>query len=536
MLATGTSNLAHASGHPFLVGLPLAPVRAALRITRGPGSALLTPEDERPAARAQSPAPRASAAPAAAGAPADREAKARWLPWLALYVSVANHLLALVATAVLYLILRAVFAPATAVVGAVLYGVNPWSVQWATLSRPEGTQADLIVLLVAALYLAYRATAPSRKVAGYAAAAGLLTLAVLVKYNAVLLATLPALVLLADRVPWGLRARALAWALALALAGYWTFIALYHRPSTGTWKFAYARGHNLYERLRRSPVTLDDPENGPASKTLAILLRVLPPEPPFCCGPTLMSRVDWVPAAERAIWRERWLPLLRRRDPATLTRLWLEVRGRPPGKVLTLHYHLGLAEADALLRDVFAEAVQARPGAYWRGTATLFARVFVTAPEVLVPVLDPRLTADAPLAVLADPGQRSSAGWGFARHASGAYRSRVLDYKGEPALWVPGMALVTQALGWTRLPPPLWWLLALAGVALAPARGDGADPPVARWGPLLVLIALLAYLAGWSLVFEVRTKDLRLVEPLLHALVAIGIMRLVHLVRPRAMR
>jgi len=60
----------------------------------------------------------------------------------------------------------------------------------------------------------------------------------------------------------------------------------------------------------------------------------------------------------------------------------------------------------------------------------------------------------------------------------------------------------------------------------SPLRGTGADPGSARWGPLLVLAIMLAYFAGWSLLFNIRNKDVRLVQPLFDGLVAVGLWRI----------
>lgn len=518
MLATRSSNLAHAGGYPFLVGLPLAVPRAVLAALRGPGSALLEPvEGTRPGAPASTPTPRT-----------DVETKQALLPVLTLYVTVANHLMDAVAVAVLFLLLRAVCSVAAAVLGALVYGLNPWNVQWATLSRPEQVQSNLLVLMVGALYWARRVETPRKKRAGYAAAAALFVLCVLVKFNAVLFVLLPAVILLTDPSPWRERVRLGAISLVTGAAVYGAFVTLYHAPSTGTYVLAYARGHNLYERLQRNPVPLFRPENGIASQKFAILTRVLPPRAPSCCGPTLFSHVDWVSPEERRPYREEYLPLLRSEDAAFVERVYATVKDRPAGAWASVHYYLGLKEGDELLTRVFFEGVSAGPGAYLAGAWRLFLDTFIARPEVLVPVVDPQLGADPPLNVLADPRNLERLRFGFVRIATSEYRSRELDYKGSPAIWLPGVRTVSYALGVTGVPTLLLWVISAVGVLLALLeRGDGGrDPQAARWGPALLLVSLVVFIAAWALLFNVRNKDVRLIQPLFDGLVAVGLWRI----------
>jgi hypothetical protein len=518
MIATGSSNLAHASGYPFLVGLPLAIPRTVLAALRPQGSALLVPEEARPAAP--------SAPPALART--DLEMKQALLPILTSYVGLANHLLDALSIVALFFLLRAVFSVTTAVVGALLYGLNPWNVQWATLSRPEQVQSNLLVLTLAALYWAHRTLSPARKRLGYAVAGALFILCVLAKFNALLFVLLPAVALATDPSPWRERIRLAGISLVTGAVVYGGFLVGYHAPSTGTYDLSYARGHNLLVRLQRNPVPLFSPENGIASKKLAILTRVLPPEAPSCCGLTLFSHADWVPPEERRPHRERYLALLRSRDAALVQRLYTAVKERPEGQWNAIHYYLGLKEGDGLLREVFYEGVRARPGTYLAGAWQFFREAFVERPEVLVPVVDPRLGADPPLNVLADARNLEPLRFGFVRLATSDYRSRELDYKGSPAIWLPGATVVSYALWITRLPMLLAWLIIGAGVlqALLDGRGSGADPSVARWGPPVLLGTLLVYLGGWSLLFDIRNKDMRLVQPLLDMLVVVGLWRI----------
>lgn len=257
----------------------------------------------------------------------------------------------------------------------------------------------------------------------------------------------------------------------------------------------------------------------------AILTRVLPPEAPSCCGPTLFTHVNWVPEEERRPYRERYLPLLRNNDEGAVKQIYAAVRDRPAGAWTSIYYYLGLREGDDLLRAVFFESVRARPGVYLAGAWRFFLDIFVERQEVLVPVVDPQLGADPPLNVLADPRNLEPLRFGFVRISSSEYRSRELAYKGSPAIWLPGARLVSGLLSVTSVPTLLLWAVIGIGAALS-LRGTGADPGSARWGPLLVLAIVLAYFAGWSLLFNIRNKDVRLVQPLFDGLVAVGLWRI----------
>jgi hypothetical protein len=510
MMRYRLSNLAHASGYPWLVTLPLAGPRALLKATIG----RLTGGERRPDAAGTTTAHR----------------KAMRVPGL--YVSIANHLLDALAVMCLFLVLREAISVPAAVLGALVYGLDPWNVQWATLTRPEQVQSNVLVLLLGAVYLAYRLGDGRRKALAWAAAGVLFVLGVLVKYNALFLLPLPALALLLDARPWRARAGYAAAATGAGLAFYWAFIVLFHAPTTGTYDLAYARGHNLFVRLERNPTPLYDPDNGLASRKLAILVRELPPEPVACCGATLFAHLDFVPPEERRPHRERFLPLLATRDAAEVERWWMAVRDRPAGKQTSIHYYIGLAEADRLLSEVFFETVRARPAAYLAGSWRFFVNAFSASPDVLVPVVTTALGVEPPLDVLARPDAARPLGLGFVRLPPDA-RSRVLGYDKSAAVWRPGAYLVTGALAVTRVPTLLLWLLAAAGAALAIASGGegAADPPVARWGPALLVALLVVFIAAWSLVFDFRNKDLRLVQPLLTMLATLGVYQTVRLLR-----
>lgn len=91
------------------------------------------------------------------------------------------------------------------------------------------------------------------------------------------------------------------------------------------------------------------------------------------------------------------------------------------------------------------------------------------------------------------------------------------------------------------MPPWLLWLIIGTGVLLGIAGGKdrGREPDAARWGPAVLLAALLLYFAAWSFPFNIRNKDVRLVQPLMDALVAVGLWRIVGVMRnlrPRALR
>ncbi len=211
-----------------------------------------------------------------------------------------------------------------------------------------------------------------------------------------------------------------------------------------------------------------------------------------------------------------------------MERVYATVRDRPAGEWASIYYYLGLKEGDELLTRVFFEGVSAQPGAYLAGAWRFFLDIFIERQEVLVPVVDPQLGADPPLNVLADPRNLERLRFGFVRIATSEYRSRELDYKGSPAIWLPGARIVSSALGVTGVPTFLLWVVMGAGAVLALLeRGDGGrDPQAARWGPALLLVSLLVFIAAWSLLFTVRNKDVRLVQPLFDALVAVGLWRI----------
>ena len=466
MMRARVSNLAHAGGYPFLLGLP-----ASLFVVT-----YAEAKHERSVSR------EADLSTSVQSTIRD------------FYVQGLNHLVDLGVVALLYWLIASLSTPLMGALGAAMYGLNPWHVQWATVVRPEPMQSALLLAAVAAAYAGWRG-----RHGCYPLAAVAFAFAFLVKPNSLLLAPLPVAILLLDRKAPRVKLALQCAGSAVIVVG--AFLLLYHWPSTGTFRLDYLVGHNLYIRVLRNPTVIWDPDNGPATKQAAVLRRALPEAPVYGARP-LFSHVDAVPNEYRQHFRNTWLGL----SEADWNGAWHRVQDQEQKPATTIHYHLGLDVGDTLLRRVFFESIYAHPRAYLAGSATLFFEALTEPHRALVPV-PPRFPgADERIAVL----------------GTDAGPSRMLSYP-PSRVWPPGAEFISgMMLGWRPLTLSLWVAAMIAGVCASCQPADGAR----RWGPLLVLVCLLCFFAWWSLIFDVRNKDMRAAAPLLDGLTALGLYHL----------
>ncbi len=510
MIATGWSSLLHAPGYPFLVGAPLF-----LRRLLVTGHAILPP-DRPPPTDSEG----AANAPSTEDEPRGARAGQRVL--LAYYVYAMNHAIAALALLCLFLLARAIFSPAPGALAVLLYGLNPWAQTWSTMSRPEQAQGDLLIIT---LYLAYRARAEdglNRKRAWYAAAAAVFALGFLVKFNGLPFAVVLGASLLFERGTPGERLVNAAAALGAATAVILIFVVGYQLPVTGSWRLNSGRGIYYLYPLRNDFGRLVGPENGMASKLYLALARLLPPNVPYCCA-NFFTRVDWVPAEQRRPYLERYGALLQSRDPLLIDQLY-ETAKRSPAppteepSFFPLYYYLGLAEADRLLQEVYLETVRTHPAVFAHMILSNTLNGFVVRYDPVVPLAHDRMVFD----LRPETGWVIPVGLGFVRLKDNAPTSRVFGYKHAAFFWMPGVQIVSRlSQAFAAVPPFAIWTLIAVGIAAA-LRRPLSDPIASRAAPALLLVGVVLFFLVSGILIEPRPKELRLIQPVLDLLTAVG--------------
>jgi hypothetical protein len=410
MLVRGVSNLIHAPGYPFIMGLPW----------RNPlGRAVID----------------------------------SWPVAFHYTLTLTQHLVCIAAAYVGYRVARRVFGAAAANLFVVLYLCDYRSIFVTSTVGPEWLQASLGIVLIGVVYGAYESTDTKRKLGAYSLAGLVFAAAYLVKFNSVFLLTCPALIVAADlrrsrRAIAGVGAAALVF-----VATYSVFLVVYHRPSTGTYSISYDKAWVLLEKARMFvPDRVLLPETGIATKRLIVLNDVLPEVEHR--GP--IGHIDFVSDEVRAPYREKYLDLFHADHDVLDAYLRSIAIPRPfdfDKAFLPSAYYLDLAESNRLGIAVFREQVAAYWQQYLWDIVRRSARQLIDPNTDLHPTnpMDFREIAVTPL------------GWGFVRLEIPVreMRDRCFWYD-EPVVWVPGAKFFLILSAVQDYPPA--WVSILIGV------------------------------------------------------------------------
>lgn len=468
MLVEGRSSLIHAPGYPFLLGLPWRNPLGRLLIE---GNPLLF---ER-------------------------------------LLLVSQHALNLACLALGYRVVRELFGRLPANLFLLAYGLHYQVLSLTSSATPEWLQGSLLMVLAYLVVSAARTEAPRRKLVLWGLAGLVFAWMYLVKFNSLALALLPAAV--AAWEVWRSR-RAWRWLAAgglVAVATYLSFLALVHRPSTGTWSVTLDKAWVLLHRLSFfAPGETLDPAAGIHTRRLLVLNSLLPW--PESLRP--IAHVDWVPASERAPYRERYAHLLTA-DDATLEPLLDQVKVPRPYDLnrafLPIATHLGLPESNRLGAAVFFEHVRAFPREYVRSVWRLTWRTMTT----------PKRPWMYPVN-LSSPGG-TPLGWGFLELPARPGSRTEWRYT-RPVVWGPGVRAFTLHFDLLQI-PPLWFTLVIAsGAVVAVVRGFRRRRlDLAGAAYLVTAATLLAFIVASNLAYHFRWKELGAVMPLVTVLVSVSV-------------
>jgi len=476
MLIHGRSNLIHAPGYPFLVGLPFRMFFAATGT--------------------------------------------RWVIGVhevaVQYAVIAfQHALSLGVLFCLYRTVARVISRRAAAIAVCIAGLQPQTMGFVSCFYPEWLQGDLLVLALCASCRALTTSRPRGKLIFHGLAFVALTWCYLVKYNALFFAPIVVGLVLVDRGDWRRKAASLAIGGVIVTATLGLFIRFYHKPSTGTG--ALSRDHAWVLLTALGDWTPDgrlQPDAGVHSKRLIYLNSVLPWHAERV-GP--FWNVDIRSAEYREPWRRKYYHVLSA-DEATLDGLLRNIPPQPEpynffAAFFPVSEHIGLEEGDRLGTRVFVEHLLTYPGAFvgWMSRSMLKhiwrwpgGRLYP--PEASPPEFDP-------------PNR-----WGFARrHQAGTINQNPAWYL-RPVVWRPGVYLVRALEVPYRVPGVVVALviLVLLGVSVPGAlRGPERTACLAV---LLLGATLVLFFVASHLVFF-RWKEAQSILPVVTVLIAIALDR-----------
>jgi hypothetical protein len=320
MLVTGDSSLVHASGYPFLMGLPFR---------HGPMAALTNGVN----------------------------------PDLDSILLIAQHGISIIAMVALFLVVRQIYGSFTASVATLTIGMNLLFMGATSAVYPEWLQASLLIMSGWAAASGYFHTSGRGKVLWYAFSVVVFAWCFLVKFNAAVLAVLYVLPLAAERWPWKIK---FLWSGVYALLVAGTIVSYQvavQQPRTGTRRLTADTGWALLNKIQWTYGNKLAESNGLETKRWLALASALPMEYGLA-GAGMFRHVDAVPSAVRTPYR----PVFNRIVAADERFLneWLRSHPVPNGFVVSLSpipvcYFVGLFEGNDLAVKVAIEAVRADP-------------------------------------------------------------------------------------------------------------------------------------------------------------------------------
>lgn len=481
MLTEAKSNLVHASGYPFLMGVAWWNPAGAWFI--------------------------------------------RHHPAVFLYILVLiQHAISVVALWLMSQVLSRIFGDTISAAATVLAGIHPAAIASTSHTYPEWLQADLLVFSLVSLFRAYEANSVRKKQILYMHSSFLMAWCFLVKYNAVVFLPWIVIVILIDgtRVRQRLCSCLAVAAIGIAVVGIYK--ATFHKRTTGTYSLSYDRGWVLLTKLRYVvPDGTLDPRDGPNTKRLLLLNSLLPWDNKNV-GP--IPHINYV-SPETASYREKYLYILTA-DDRTLDSLLTTVHLRERFDFFTAFspttYYLGLPEGDALGVNVFVECVLAHPIAYARSVLTESCRdLFSERDKEVFPT---RL----------DPGRFAPIGWGFYSFDQSHLLRNGTDPYSNPYgyfVWKPGVWGFRWLMEIHRIVPKALLTLLCGLYAFFAIRDFSVRRNPRDFVYLTLAVGTLGFILISDMVLHFRWhKEQILVLPLLCTMVSVSVLSVPRLWRP----
>ncbi len=408
------------------------------------------------------------------------------------------------------------------------YGMDVYMIDDASTARPEWFQAFLLVLSLFMVHLGHRGKTNRTRIAGYLLAAFIFAWCYLTKPIALGLCGFVFLPPLLDKGVRPYRLRLTAAMVTVSIVTVYLYLSLYHRPSTGTMAYSYTIGWVAsYSSESFSPDKRLTPETGINTARLLALYQGIQAKEGNRKIKTHMFRkhVHAVDPNIRRPYREAAAAIWKMPYDALVGQV---NQGTIPDDPQTawgyLYYYWGLKETNDLGIEIYKETARQYPYLYAKFVgmglpANLLRDETLPQCHLLTTWRHPETLAAFHMNI-ADI-EYENMGNGFIQADFG--KNSEIGY-GLNRFWLPGMQGISQ---WVALRPPSWVKTFLffgtafwAVVALITKKGRRDRMAIV----LFVAINLVLYLVLAQAVAEARWhKEIRTIQPVLTGVACIGL-------------
>jgi hypothetical protein len=364
--------------------------------------------------------------------------------------------------------------------------------------------------------------------AGVLGMAGYLT-----KYNFLPMLAFCLVPLLDGGLPWQSRFRMLGGSCLGAAVLFVVFLSTFHYPTTRSLQLNLEHGWIHVLKLKEANIPIL-PDNGIATQKYIILSESLPPIGSL----EAWKKMDGIPDAVRAPFREKWGPLLATNDAGYVRdALNASPQRRPtyyqPDSFGPIYYHLGLKEAENLLRDVFLEGVRRYPDRYLSNIRTTFSQsaAFSEAYKPYLPV--PGVYQPSALFKWSRPPFLSARAR-FYKSVDWSVATPAELERLAAQIWYPGARFFSFLSFIKYIPTICLWIVMLAGFVVVPiclSRYRRVRP--AETLLTLAAAALLGEMSFAAVLFVFRSKELMLCQPLIYMMMGLSVSLWVEFVSTR---
>ena len=431
------------------------------------------------------------------------------------------------AVAVLYLALKRLVPRWISFLTCLLLGIDAQLVAAAGTTRPEFFQASILMLLISAAIFGLTSVSRPRKAVFYFGTGVLAAAGYLTKYNFLPSAVFCFVPLFDGGLPWNSRWRMLGRSGLGATLLLVLFVTSFHYPTTGSFRLNLEHGWIHILKLEKAEIPIL-PTNGIATQKYIVLSESLPQR---AAGPDQWKKIDQVPEAIRAPFREKWSVLLATQD-ATYAKAAFDALSASesrrksyydPAALSPIYYYLGLREGERLLRDVYWEGLRGHSRKYLTNvwSELLHGANFSANYEPYLPV--PGVYEPGDFFKLsgmphpaAPPRVFKAVDWSIATPQDLAALAA--------QVWQPGARFLSCFAFLKYIPAGLLWIVMLAAFSLVPiffARHRRLRPVEVLL--MLAAVALLGEMTFSAALFVFRNKELILCQPLVYLMIGLSV-------------
>jgi hypothetical protein len=407
------------------------------------------------------------------------------------------------------------FGKRNAIIICLLWGLNPITLTGMNQSAPEWLQGDLIVLAFLIAAQNFVSPKPSQKIALYALAFGIMFCAYLVKFNTMVVFPVVALIVLIERRGWLWKLKTLTVCVLVCWALLYTFVKLYHQPTTHTKQLNYDHAWVLMDAIPNDYFQVNVQQLGINSLRWKALRAVVPTDismaGAYCC-------IDSGAAPEV---REQYFAKYQKIMGLSREQLlaFIALNPLPPNvpnfaMAVPLYWYVGLPVIDKLGIAVFKESLYQNPVFYIKKVISGFLKWHTYDQSfITVPTSQNRLDLIFQVEVGKSNGQ-----FQYYKIPEKAIAQHSLYWNPVERLWSPGVELFQSVF---KLIDSRWGefiILSMAFIGLVVTK-------VERYRLLgfISMLGVLIFASASYMLLGLRNKEAISIIPLLSIFISTGI-------------